>query len=164
MRLFWSVPQQALMSAVEGWRRKAKRECGQALIETAVTLPLLLLLLGGAIEIGRAAYASIEVSNAALAGVEYGTQNSQTAADTSGIQTAASNDAQNITLGTTTVSHSCICSNGSASTCQPTDCSGANIETILTVQTQASFDPGFHLPGLPTSVSLNGQASQKVLQ
>jgi Flp pilus assembly protein TadG len=151
------------MSTVETWRRM-RQELGQALIETAVTLPVLLMVLVGALEIGRAAYASIEVSNAALAGVQYGAQNATTAADTSGIQTAASNDAQDITLGTTTVSHSCICSNGNASTCQPTDCPGSNIETILTVQTQATFDPGFHLPGISGTFALNGQAKQKVLQ
>ncbi len=154
MRLCWSAT----------WRGRTGQERGQALIETAVTLPFLLIVLVGAIEVGRAAYASIEVSNAALAGVQYGAQNATTAADTTGIQTAASNDAQNITLGTTTVSHSCICSDGTGSTCQPTDCHGANIETILTVQTQASFDPGFHFPGLSGAFTLNGQAAQKVLQ
>lgn len=139
-------------------------ERGQALIETAVTLPILLLLLCGAVEIGRAACASIEVSNAAMAGVQYGAQNSSTAADTAGIQLAATNDAKDITLSTPTVSHSCICSNGSASTCQPTDCSGSNIETILTVQTSASFNPGFHIVGFPNTFTINGQATQKVLQ
>ena len=87
-----------------------------------------------------------------------------TAGDTTGIQTAASNDAQNLTLGPTTVSKSCICSDGSASTCLPTDCSSSNIETILTVQTQATVDPGFYLPGFATTYTLQGQAVQKVLQ
>jgi Flp pilus assembly protein TadG len=137
---------------------------GQAMIEVAVTLPLLLLILVGAIEVARVAYASIEVYNAAMAGVQYGSQNAQTAGDIAGIQLAAANDASNITLGTTNVSHSCICSNGGASTCLSTDCSGSNIETILTVQTQATFDPGFHIVGLPTSFTIHGQAIQKVLQ
>jgi Flp pilus assembly protein TadG len=139
-------------------------ETGQALVETAVTLPLLLLILFGAVEFAMASYASIEVSNAAAAGAKYGAQNSAAAGDITGIQNAAANDAPNITLGTTNVSHSCICSNGAASTCLPTDCAGANIETILTVQTQATFDPGFHFLGLPTSFTLHGQAVQKVLQ
>jgi Flp pilus assembly protein TadG len=139
-------------------------ERGQALIETAVTLPLLLFMLFGAVEFAMASYASIEVSNAALAGARYGAQNSADAGDTTGIQNAASSDAPNITLGTTTVSHSCICSNGGASTCQPTDCPTSNIETILTVQTQARFDPGFHFLGLPTAFTLHGRAVQKVLQ
>lgn len=164
MRRLWNLIGHRACGRVEDWCRKTSAECGQALIETAVTLPILLLLLGGAVEIGRAACASIEVSNAALAGVQYGAQNSTTAADTTGIQTAAANDAQNITLDPTTVSHSCICSDGSGSTCQPTDCPGANIETILTVQTQADFSTGLHFYGIPSTFTLNGQATQKVLQ
>jgi len=34
----------------------------------------------------------------------------------------------------------------------------------MTVQTQATVDPGFHLVGFPTSYTLYGQAVQKVLQ
>lgn len=143
---------------------RARTEKGQALVELALTIPLLALLLLGAAEFARVIYVSIEVSNAALAGVQYGAQNPAQAGNTSGIQTAASNDAQDITLGTTTVSKACICSNGTASTCLPTDCTGSNIETILTVQTQATFDPGIHVPGFATSYTLYGHAVQKVLQ
>jgi len=143
---------------------KIREQKGQALIEAALTMPLLLLFLVGAIEIARAVFAGIEVSNAARAGVQYGTQSSAYVADTTGIQNAAAADAPDITLGTTTVSHSCICSNGAASTCLPTDCSGASNETILTVQTQATFDPGFYLPGISHTFTLHGQAVQKVLQ
>lgn len=143
---------------------KIREQKGQALIETALAMPLLLLFLVGAIEIARAVFAGIEVSNAAHAGVQYGAQSSAAAGDTTGIQNAATADAPDITLGTTTVSHSCICSNGAASTCLATDCTGANIETILTVQTQATFDPGIYLPGMSHTFTLQGQAIQKVLQ
>ena len=160
-----------LETRIGSWRRMIRRLLvragdgeGQALIELALSLPLLFVILVGGAEFGRVIYASIEVSNAAMAGVKYGAQNSITAGDTTGIQTAASNDAQNITLGTTNVSKACICSNGGASTCLPTDCSGSNIETILTVQTQTTFDPGIHLPGFATTYTLYGQAVQKVLQ
>ncbi len=144
--------------------RNKDGQIGQALVELAVTMPLLLVIFVGAFEMGRVAYTSIEVSNAALAGVQYGSQTAATAGDTTGIQTAAQNDAPNVALGTTTASSSCICSDGSASTCLSTDCSTSHIETILTVKTQATFNPGFHLPGLATSYTLHGQAIQKVLQ
>jgi Flp pilus assembly protein TadG len=141
-------------------------EKGQALVELALTVPALVLLLVGAAELARVSYASIEVSNAALAGVQYGAQTSTTAGDTIGIQTAASVDAPDLSSGLliTTVSKSCICSNGAASTCLSTDCSGAYIETILTVKTQASVNPLIHLPGIPSTFTLRGQAIQKVLQ
>ncbi len=155
--------------------RKTKRqrcEAGQALVETALTFPLLLLLFIGGAELARVAYAAIEVANAAKAGVAYGSQNTATAADTTGIQTAATTDAGDLaaTLTTTpTVSGSCsntaVLCTGAGGTCTNTDCSdtGDHIETTLKVKTSAPFDPLIHLPGLPTSFTLEGQAVQKVL-
>lgn len=137
---------------------------GNALVETSMLLPVLVALLIAAYEIAAAVYTSIEVSNAALAGVQYGMQSAATAADTKGIQTAASNDVLNIALGTTTVSHSCICANGSASNCQPKDCSDSANITILTVKTQATFTPVLRMPGIPSSFTMYGQAVQKVMQ
>lgn len=141
------------------------RNSGQALVETAVTVPLLILLLVGVAELGRLAFAAIEVSNAARAGAAYGAQNGGTASDTTGIATAAANDAANLTSLSTTSSISCICSDGSAASCADnTACPNSHIEETVTVNTQAAFDPMFHLPGLPTSFTLRGQAVQKCLQ
>jgi Flp pilus assembly protein TadG len=143
---------------------KITGETGGPIVETALAMPVLVILLVGAAEFGMATYSAIEVSNAAMAGVQYGAQSASTSGDVTGIQTAAANDAPNITLGTTSVSHTCICSDGSASTCLSTDCSTSHIETILTVQTQTTFNPGFQLPGLPNTFTIHGQAVQKVLQ
>jgi Flp pilus assembly protein TadG len=146
--------------------RGRKGEAGAALLELALTVPILAALLLGAAEFTQVEYANIEVSNAALAGVQYGAQDPIEAADTTGIGVAAQDDAPNITLGTTTVTQSCVCSNanGTVVTCGPTDCPGANSETILTVQTQATVTPLIHLPGLPSTYTVQGQAVQKVLQ
>jgi Flp pilus assembly protein TadG len=143
--------------------KKLKADRGQALIELALTVPLFALLLFGSLEIGKVIYASIELSDAAMAGVQYGTRSPTAAADTGGIQNAAAADAANLTINTN-VSRSCVCSDGTASTCQPTDCSGSNIETVLTVQTQATIDPLIHVAGLPNTFTVQGQAIQKVLQ
>lgn len=139
-------------------------EAGQALLETALVFPLLITLLVGTAEMARVAYAAIEVANAARAGAQYGAQSGYTANDTTGITTAAANDAANLTGLTTTTSYSCVCSDGSASTCQPTDCTNSMIEQTLTVNTQVTFDPVIHLPGLPTTYTLKGQAIQKCAQ
>ncbi|MBE7159246.1 MAG: pilus assembly protein, partial [Rhodospirillales bacterium] len=56
------------------------------MVELALLLPLLLLLLVGAVDLGRAFYVAIEVSSAASAGAVYGTQNPT---DTAGMQNAA---------------------------------------------------------------------------
>lgn len=146
------------------FRRNGDRlgtDSGQALVEAALVLPILALILIGVAELGRVAYVAIQVSNAAKAGVQYGTQNGSVATDAPGIANAAASDAANVTGLTTTSSVSCVCSDGSASTCQPTDCTDSHTESILTVNTQADFNPIFHIPGLPTTFTRRGQAIQK---
>jgi Flp pilus assembly protein TadG len=140
-------------------------EAGGAFVETAVTVPLLFILILGAVETAQVAYASIEVANAAKAAVAYGAQSGGTAGDTTGITYAATQDAANIpSLTVPTISVSYICSDGSAATGLSTDCASSHIEEILTVTTQATVSSVVHLPGLPTSYTLHGQASEKCLQ
>lgn len=136
-------------------------ESGQALIEAAISLPLLMVLLIGAAEFARFAYAAIEVANAAKAAVQYGAQNGITAGDTVGIQTAASNEAANLTGVTATSSQSYICSDGSAYS-SATQCPASFVETTLTVNTSATYNPLIHLPGFGGSMTLKGRALQKV--
>jgi Flp pilus assembly protein TadG len=145
-------------------RPGAAGEAGQALVETALIFPILLALLIGAAEFARVAYAAIEIANAARAGVQYGAQSGYTATDSTGIATAASKDAANVTGLVTTSSISCVCSDGTASTCANTDCANSHTEEILTVNTQATIDPLFHVPGLPRTYALNGKAIQKCVQ
>jgi len=64
-------------------------ESGQALVETALTAPILLLMLVGGVEFGRVAYAAIEVANSAKAAVQYGAQNPGTSTDTTTMETVA---------------------------------------------------------------------------
>lgn len=139
-------------------------ETGGALVETALTLPLLVTLTLGSVELARVAYTSIEVANAAKAAVSYGAQNLTTVVDTTGIQTVATNDASDLYAVTTATSKSYICADNSASTGANTDCVNSQIETILTVTTTTTMTPIVHIPGLPTKYTLHGQAVQKVLQ
>ena len=137
---------------------------GQALVELALLLPVLVLLLVGAAEFGRLAYAAIEVTNAAHAGVQYGAQNHATASDNAGMQAAAIDDGPNVTSLSATASHFCACSNGGASTCLPADCSGSRILEYVQVKTAATVDPVFFYPGLGTTVTIRGQAIMRVEQ
>jgi Flp pilus assembly protein TadG len=141
-----------------------RTDAGQSLIEFAILTPIVLLLLVGAIEIGRLAYLSILVNNAAHAGVQYGAQNLATAADNTGMQTAALNDGQNIAGLTATASHYCSCADGSASSCQPTDCSGSHRLVYVQVNTTGVFRSMIGYPGLPASYTVNGQAVMRVGQ
>jgi len=162
---------------------------GQTLLEFALLLPVLCLLSVGIVELGRAAYISIIVTNAATAGVEYGSQNSNTAVDVNGMQTAAMTDASNNTIGGTmsaTATYGCYCdtsgTSGISCTYQPNgqDCTGSNpnscscgsmgtscaapsqIVTCVQVVTQDTFNPLFSYPGLPTSFQSNGKSVMRV--
>jgi Flp pilus assembly protein TadG len=159
--------------------RIVRSERGSALIETALTLPLLLMMLLGAVELARVACAAIEVSNAAKAAAAYGAQNHSTQEDLSGIELAATDDVDKISgltfTGTGVKSFlSGVCSsgnpctgpdNGSGPTCRSDDCGiGDHAETILTISTSGTIDPLIHLPGLPSTYTVQGSAVQTVLQ
>lgn len=146
--------------------RLLQDHAADGLIEAAIALPILLSLFMGAAELTPVIRAQIELSNAARAGAQYGTQNSTTAADTTGIRTAAANDAPDLTLGTTNVNLTYICSDGTAASGTPAACSAstAAVETIVTVTTNATVTPWVTLPLLPTSYTLTGSAAMKCLK
>src|SRR5882757_2221976 len=81
--------------------KNAPAESGQALVELAFILPVLLLLALGVIEIGRYAYIAILVGNAAHAGAMYGSLGTNQAKDQTGIQNAALYDFSGATSGNT---------------------------------------------------------------
>lgn len=150
---------------------------GAALIEFALGLPVLMLLLVGLIEYGRYAYFAIEIANAAHAGALYGSQNSSTANDTSGMKNATIDDGQNaitpLTLSSVTAQAVCTCWTGSSQTPSPPNgsvcgqpcASGRNI-TYAQVTVTASMTPLFNYSalGAPASWSVTRTATIRVLQ
>jgi hypothetical protein len=144
-------------------------ESGQGLIELALTLPLLVLILLGAAEFARFAWAAIETSNAARAGVQYGAQNQIFASDNAGMQTAALNDGVNLSGLTATPSHSCACSSApstiiACSTAASNCASPALVLEYVQVTTSATIKPLFHWAGLPTTFTATGSAIMEVEQ
>jgi Flp pilus assembly protein TadG len=151
----------------------ASSESGQSLLELALILPLLLLLLLGTIDMGRLFYMSIEVSNAARAAAQYGSQNPGTALDTTGMPKAAQADAPDLyssgLLNVTVQTPVCLCvgttgpsGTPSSSTCATVCTAGTDLFEWVQVNTQATFTPWFPWPGIPSSVPLNGQATLRV--
>jgi Flp pilus assembly protein TadG len=149
-------------------------ECGGALVEAALTAPLLFLMLLGAVEFGRVAYMSIQVSNAAKAAVQYGSQNQITAVDTAGMQLVAQQEVSSLISSGTTVTVNtnlnCACSSPDTTTapfnCHPASTASCTapsfVEQTLSVQVSAPFNPLIHVAGL-TSFTLHGHAMQKRL-
>lgn len=144
------------------WRWSTE-ESGQALVELALVLPVFVLILIGAAEFGRLAYAAIEVANAARAGIQYGAQNRSTSVDLRGMETAAVGDAANVTTMQATAANFCVCGSGGSISCASaqTSCSGRILDYVQ-VNTSATIDPLFRYPGLPKTLTMYGQAVMRV--
>jgi Flp pilus assembly protein TadG len=141
-----------------------KSDSAQALVELAFVLPVASLLVVGTIEVGRLANTSIVLKHAARAGVAYGAQNRVTASDTAGMSQAAQQDSSGIANLTVTPSHYCTCSDGTASSCQPTDCSGSRIIEYVKVDTQTTMNTLMPYPALPRSYTVKGEDIMRVSQ
>ena len=153
-----------------------KREEGQALVETALSVPLLFLIMLGAVQFGQVAFSAIAVVNATKAAAQYAAQSPLTAANLAGIRQAAQNEystpsALTLVSPTATSGYACTCAGtGTSVVCtnnsvdSSATCSGSYKEMTVTVQTQVSFTPLIHIRGLGGPFQLRGTATQKVLQ
>ena len=163
--------------------RMRHKQSGQALVEFAFILPVLLILVLGVIEVGRYAYIAILLGNAARAGAAYGSQSVAFAADTTGIQAAADYDFAGTTSGTTTtnglpysaltVTSSFTCGCDNAGTITSYACSGTATAgkcpvggghwvIVLSVTASGTYSSLFNYPGIPTSISLSRTATMRV--
>jgi Flp pilus assembly protein TadG len=131
--------------------RHVRSQTGQALVEMALIVPILVLLIVGVIEIGRYAYISILVGNAARAGAAFGTQNLTTNGNTTEINNAANNDflSNGMTGLTTTSFNTCGCdvggtvssdTQGNCSPGAPPACVGGHWVITLHVTSTGQFD------------------------
>jgi len=140
---------------------------GAAMSELVVIAPLLLLVLLGLVEAGRAGNLALTVAGAARAGVQYGAQNHTTAADTSGMQTAATNDA-NLTGISAVASSYCQCEDLSASVCgQSGACSTNHQNTyvkLVVTGTETSLFDYAPLPAGLRNVTIHTTAIMRVAQ
>ncbi|HET7103808.1 MAG TPA: TadE/TadG family type IV pilus assembly protein [Terracidiphilus sp.] len=153
-------------------RKTHTGEAGQALIELALVMPVFIIMLVGAAELVRVAYAAIEVSNAARSAAQYGCQNGSTALDPTAMQAVASADAGNLANVNTTVAYACkcaaagvgtsiACTQAASDTCTT---GGGYVVTNLVITTSANVSPLVHLPGLPNTYTLRGYAVHEVLR
>ncbi len=89
--------------------RTSRKAAGQSLVEFALMLPVLLLLIVGSLDLGRAYFTYISVINAAREGARYGAAHPT---DTANIRSRAKNevDSNFITLASLNVSPTCVAS------------------------------------------------------
>src|ERR1700681_2865393 len=130
---------------------------GQAAVELALVLPVLVVFLMIVGEFLRVYYTAIELNNAARAGVQYGVHSPANAADFTGMQQAALQDGSDVGGMTATASQFCECSDGSAVSCG-TAGACADERVYVEVDTAATFYTLTDWPGIPRSIALSGKA------
>jgi Flp pilus assembly protein TadG len=170
-------------------KTRNRPQCGQALIEMAFVVPLLLLLALGVIEVGRYAYIAILVGNAARAGAAYGAQTKQASNDPTGIQNAAQYDfagstssnnsppppTNGLAATTLTVTSTTACGCDSAGSITTYGCNtaagnpnpgvcptGSRWIVFVSVTAQGTFYSLFSYPGIPSSLAISRTASLPV--
>lgn len=153
------------MSFSAHFRAFCKAKDGAALVELAAVIPVLLLVLFGAIDLGRAYYVGLEVANAAHAGAEYGSQNP---GNTAGIAAAALQSAPDLpNLTVNAPIWGCECSDGSSysancsasPSCTANSTRGGNVVHRVQVTASASYKPLVPWPVVPSSVTLTNTAT-----
>jgi Flp pilus assembly protein TadG len=153
---------QAMHCLCARWIRDAR---ASAILELSLLVPIFAALLVGAAQFGLLCYSAIELSEAARAGVAYGSQSSTTASDTSGMQTAATNAAPNISGMSATASQFWVCSNAMTThySASPTCTTGNHMIHYVQVNTSMAATTPFQLAGHPASYTLTGTAIMRVL-
>lgn len=146
------------MTAVN--RRLGRR--GNATIELAISATFMVTAMFGIIDFGRMFGAASMVSSAARAGTMYGSQDVARSGDIDGMQTAAKNDAQNVSGLTATASQFCTCSLGGAVVNCATSCPSGVKRTYVKVVANQQFQTAFQYPLVPKSTNLTSTSIMRV--
>jgi Flp pilus assembly protein TadG len=128
---------------------------GNAVIETALFMPLLILVFLGTADYGRVFNQAIIVANAAFAGAEFGSRTGQWS-NTTGMATAATNDSGGLASFAATASNYCTCSPGGSHVLCTSTCTGYGTPIqYVQVTATATFKTIVNYPLLPHTVPLS---------
>ena len=139
---------------------------GSSFIETAILIPVMLLMCCGTMDFARAVYAGISMASAARAGVQFGALTPGNSGKTTDMAQAAKNDAADLGLDnvTATTRNFCSCNDGGGEVaCSGTvTCNGATPYGYVSVTANYTFRPVVPWPGIPQSLVLAGTAKMRV--
>ena len=148
---------------VERRFRRARAEAGGSIVEVALLFPVLMLIFFGMIDLGRWVFLTMEVTNAAHAGAQFGSLSLTNAYNTAGIQAAAQADVPDISVTATSSTTSCWCPSapGTVVTCcvyPSSPCTNGSQIVLLKVNTQATYNPWIPYPPFTAAITIRGQA------
>ena len=141
--------------------RRSRR--GNAILETALAMPVLLLMACGTMDLARVFFAGIVVESAARAGTQHASYSPGKAGANDESEAAGTKDAsyQGVSPVTITSRAFCACS-GTEVSCSTATCSGATPDGYVETTATYTFRPLLRYPGFPTTVPLTGRSRVRV--
>ncbi len=136
---------------------------GTALLEFAIVLPLILMLLAGALDYSLLMRTAISVADAARVGAQYGSLSAANASSSLGMRNAALNAAPDVPGLTATAVKVCKCSDGTTASCSGGGCSSGPVRVYAQVTASATAAPLINYSLVPfagvvsTTVSMRAQ-------
>ncbi len=149
--------------------RNSKR--GNAAVEMAVSVPVLLAMVLGAIDFGRLHFEAMVVENASTVGSFYGAQAIRYAGDSTGIRNATRGEAVDIDGFTATHDVICQCLDGNGSynsgvtqaSCGDADCGTYGAPRVyVRARARKTFSTLGWYPGVPQSTAMDSRAWVRV--
>ena len=137
--------------------RRDDSRSGSILTEFALVVPLFLLLCVGAVDFSRVFYATMVLTGATRAGVEYAAQNGSNSAGITGAVTTAAGNLSGLNVST---SQFCTCSIGGAQVACSSNCSGK--ATYVQVTSTVPFRTVSAWPLVPNTITISTSGAVRV--
>jgi Flp pilus assembly protein TadG len=144
---------------------RTKREKGSAILELALCVPMLTLMLLGAMDFSRAFYQSITLASGARAGAVYGVSSATGTPDLAGIEARVLADTIDLTGVTVTSAQTCSCNDTDTTgvSCTTTTCpNGSGVRSYLKVTAAKTFTPMLTYVGMPGPFPLGQSVTFRV--
>jgi len=133
---------------------------GNALIEFALVMPIVMLAIVGVADYGMQMYVVNSLEGAARAGMQVLAKNpGDTAAVESAVLGASTLSSAALSVS---VGQMCQCADGSSADCSGTCADGGDVEVSYTIDASTVHTNLFPYPGIPDSVTLTGRAQIRV--
>lgn len=137
---------------------------GSVAVEAGLILPLLILLLIPVLDLGFAAFDSLQVAAAAGAGAQYASTHSWDAAAIAEVVASATGTAGITASPAPSRFCACVSANNAlqASDCGVTCADGAPAGVYARVEAQVQLKTVLHYPALPNPLTLSGEAIRRI--
>ena len=146
------------------WHRLAGSRSGAVSVELALVTIFLATLAVGSFDMARFGIEKVRVTNAARAGAQYAIHADDAQLDTTAIEQAVRDDAEddNNELTVTVGAPYCSCPGAGVVACASTCADGLYAPEFIDVTVQGQIDFLFDYPGLPASFPITASSSMRI--